>query len=80
MSTVQETTDQVNVRKEPSPAEKQQFLIASKYPTKKNKIRKIVPLWGNYFRVNYFNIEKQNCIDESYFIEVNLKENKLTEI
>ena len=60
-------------KKELSEAERIAMLTAiieKAYPEKWNHVRKVPHLFDNFFRVNYFNIDNQNKIDESHFLEV----------
>lgn len=68
------TAEQPEVtKKELSEAERIAMLTAiieKAYPEKWNHVRKAPYLFDNFFRVNYFNIDDQNRIDESHFVEV----------
>ncbi|HYG75973.1 MAG TPA: hypothetical protein VEK08_13295 [Planctomycetota bacterium] len=45
-------------------------LIDKRYPEKAGRIRRIHPVFQNFYRVNFHSIEKQNEITESHFISV----------
>jgi hypothetical protein len=45
-------------------------LLKQRYPEKSGCIRRIHPVWDNFFRVNYHQIDSDNVIIESYFVKV----------
>lgn len=45
-------------------------LLKQRYPEKSGCIRRIHPVWSNFFRVNYHQNESENVIVESYFVKV----------
>jgi hypothetical protein len=51
-------------------------VIAGKYPVRYGFIRRIVPLWGPFFRVNF--IRKDGSIPESHFLMV--KDGEIKEV
>lgn len=46
------------------------LLLAHKFPDKNGCVRRIHPLWHNFFRVNYHRVGEGNVIFESHFVEV----------
>jgi hypothetical protein len=45
-------------------------LIQRKFPAKKGLLRKVLHLWGVYYRVNFHDPEKSNYIVQSHFVRV----------
>lgn len=45
-------------------------LVESAFREKIGLNRKVLPLWGTYFRVNYHDPAKANFIVESHFVQV----------
>ena len=45
-------------------------LVISKTPKHPGLQRHVHKLWGNYYRINFHNVENENCIEHSYFVEV----------
>ena len=60
------TDEGSKVEKATSPVD----LVATKFIEKDGHIRKIVHLWGSYYRVNYHEVAKSNYITESHFVHV----------
>ena len=45
-------------------------LIDKRFPEKAGRIRRIHPVFKNFYRVNFHSLEKQNEITESHFVSV----------
>lgn len=44
--------------------------VEAAFPEKAGLLRKTIPLWANYFRVNYHDPNKSNYIVQSHFVHV----------
>jgi hypothetical protein len=51
---------------EPSPIS----LVEAAFPEREGRLRKVLPLWSTYFRVNFHDPKKSNYIMESHFVHV----------
>jgi len=45
-------------------------LVRRKFPNKGSLERRIAPLFGGYFRVNYYDPAQENKIVETHFVQV----------
>lgn len=43
-------------------------LLDAKYPVRADRLRKVIHLWGSYYRINYHDPDKSNYIVESHFV------------
>jgi len=45
-------------------------LINKRYPEKAGRVRRIHPVFKNFYRVNFHSLDLQNEVTESYFVSV----------
>ncbi len=53
-------------------------IIGKRFPDRIGQVRRIHPVWGSYFRVNFHDPENENKVVESHFISV--ADNAVTEV